>query len=65
MTQNDARLTDGTLAGSILTMENAAKNMKSATDCTLSELVAMTSTMPRTQLGLSNKGKLKQEKMGI
>jgi N-acetylglucosamine-6-phosphate deacetylase len=34
VTQNDARLADGTLAGSILTMENAAKNMKAATDCT-------------------------------
>ncbi|WP_210469842.1 N-acetylglucosamine-6-phosphate deacetylase [Sporosarcina sp. 6E9] len=56
VTENDARLADGTLAGSILTMENAAKNMKAATDCTLSELVAMTSTNAAKQLGLSNKG---------
>ena len=64
VTQNDARLTDGTLAGSILTMENAAKNMKSATDCTLSELVAMTSTNAAKQLGLSNKGKIESGKDG-
>ncbi|WP_172370077.1 N-acetylglucosamine-6-phosphate deacetylase [Sporosarcina jiandibaonis] len=58
VTHDDARLSDGTLAGSILTMENAAKNMKAATDCTLAELVAMTSTNAATQLGLSNKGKI-------
>jgi N-acetylglucosamine-6-phosphate deacetylase len=62
VTQNDARLADGTLAGSILTMENAAKNMKAATDCTLSELVAMTSTNAATQLGLSNKGAIESGK---
>ena len=64
VTQNDARLADGTLAGSILTMENAAKNMKLATDCTLSELVAMTSTNAAKQLGLSNKGKIESGKDG-
>jgi N-acetylglucosamine-6-phosphate deacetylase len=62
VTKNDARLADGTLAGSILTMENAAKNMKAATDCTLSELVAMTSTNAATQLGLSNKGAIESGK---
>jgi N-acetylglucosamine-6-phosphate deacetylase len=62
VTKNDARLVAGTLAGSILTMENAAKNMKAATDCTLSELVAMTSTNAATQLGLSNKGAIESGK---
>lgn len=62
VTQEDARLADGTLAGSILTMENAAKNMRLVTDCTLSELVAMTSTNAALQLGLSNKGKIESGK---
>ena len=54
----DARLHDGTLAGSILTMETAVKNMKAVTNCTLSELVAMTSANAAAKLGLSNKGKI-------
>lgn len=62
VTNEDARLPDGTLAGSILTMENAAKNMKSITNCTLAELVAMTSTNAATQLGLSTKGRIESGK---
>ncbi|MBO0587126.1 N-acetylglucosamine-6-phosphate deacetylase [Sporosarcina sp. E16_8] len=62
VTNKDARLPDGTLAGSILTMENAAKNMKSITNCTLAELVAMTSTNAAEQLGLSNKGRIEPGK---
>lgn len=62
VTHKDARLADGTLAGSILTMENAAKNMKLVTNCTLSDLVAMTSTNAALQLGLSNKGKIESGK---
>lgn len=62
VTHNDARLPDGTLAGSILTMENAAKNMKAMTNCTLAELVAMTSTNAANQLGLVNKGKIEPGK---
>lgn len=62
VTHEDARLPDGTLAGSILTMENAAKNMKAMTNCTLAELVAMTSTNAANQLGLVNKGKIEAGK---
>lgn len=62
VTHNDARLPDGTLAGSILTMENAAKNMKAITNCTVAELVAMTSTNATNQLGLVNKGKIEPGK---
>ena len=62
VTDEDARLVDGTLAGSILTMEDAAKNMKAVTDCTLSELVAMTSANAAKQLGLPNKGKIEAGK---
>lgn len=62
VTHKDARLPDGTLAGSILTMENAAKNMKAITNCTVAELVAMTSTNAANQLGLVNKGKIESGK---
>lgn len=62
VTHKDARLPDGTLAGSILTMEHAAKNMKAITNCTVAELVAMTSTNAATQLGLANKGKIESGK---
>ena len=62
VSHNEARLVDGTLAGSVLTMEIAAKNMKSVTGCSLSELVAMTSTNAAIQLGLSNKGRIEPGK---
>ena len=62
VSDNEARLADETLAGSVLTMENATKNMKSATGCTLSEMVAMTSTNAAIQLGLSNKGRIEPGK---
>lgn len=62
VTNKDARLHDGTLAGSILTMDTAAKNMKASTGCTLAELVAMTSTNAARQLGLSNKGSIQTGK---
>lgn len=58
VTQKDARLADGTLAGSILTMETAVKNVQSITGCSLKELVAMTSANAAKELGLPNKGKL-------
>ncbi len=58
VSEKDARLHDGTLAGSILTMENAAKNMRAITGCSLREMVQMTSTNAATQLGLSNKGRI-------
>ena len=58
----DARLRDGTLAGSMLTMEQAAQNMKAITNCSLAELVAMTSTNAAKQLGLTNKGRIEPGK---
>ena len=58
VTQRDARLADGTLAGSILTMETAVKNIQSITGCSLNELVLMTSANAAKELGLANKGRL-------
>ena len=53
-----ARLPNGRLAGSVLTMTQAAKNIQSVTNCSPSELVAMTSANAARQLGLSNKGRI-------
>lgn len=53
----DARLEDGTLAGSILTMEQAVKNMQNITGCSDLELVKMSSYNAAKQLKLK-KGRL-------
>lgn len=58
VTHKDARLADGTLAGSILTMETAVKNMQSLTGCSLNELVLMTSANAAKELDLADKGRL-------
>lgn len=58
VTETDARLKSGALAGSILTMDAAMKNVRSATHCTISELVAMTSANAAKELGLANKGSI-------
>jgi N-acetylglucosamine-6-phosphate deacetylase len=62
VTENDARLSDGTLAGSILTMEDAVKNVAFVTGCTLAELVAMTSANAAEELGLEQKGSIQSGK---
>jgi N-acetylglucosamine-6-phosphate deacetylase len=43
---NEARLTDGVLAGSTLFMNNAVKNMQDVTECGIYELIKMSSTNP-------------------
>lgn len=58
-----ARLHDGTLAGSILTMDDAVKNTIASTGCSLADTVTMTSENPAKVLRLWNrKGSLKQDK---
>lgn len=59
VTKKDARLADGTLAGSILTMDRAIQNVQSITGCSVNELVAMTSANAANELGLSDKGKIR------
>lgn len=54
----DARLPDGTLAGSILTMEQAVKNIHSLTACSLSDLAAITSANAAEELSLPHKGSI-------
>jgi N-acetylglucosamine-6-phosphate deacetylase len=53
-----ARLADGTLAGSILTMDAAVRNMIAFTGCSLAEAVTMASTTPARLLGLARKGRI-------
>ncbi len=56
---NEARLADGTLAGSILKMNDAVKNMMTFCQIPLYDAVYMASTMPAKNLNLSNKGLIK------
>ncbi|WKA55422.1 N-acetylglucosamine-6-phosphate deacetylase [Planococcus shixiaomingii] len=62
VTDTDARLSDGTLAGSILTMDAAVKNIASVTNCTLADLVAMTSANAAREFGLEHKGSIQAGK---
>ncbi|MGK7379675.1 N-acetylglucosamine-6-phosphate deacetylase [Planococcus sp. 1R117A] len=62
VTETDARLKSGALAGSILTMDTALRNVQSCTGCSISELVAMTSANAAKELGLSNKGSIRAGK---
>ncbi|MGG0663617.1 N-acetylglucosamine-6-phosphate deacetylase [Viridibacillus arvi] len=56
VTETGAHLSDGTLAGSVLTMEQAVKNIHAVTKCTLQELVSMSSNNAANQLELPSKG---------
>ncbi|MFJ7976131.1 N-acetylglucosamine-6-phosphate deacetylase [Peribacillus sp. NPDC096379] len=50
--ETTATLADGTLAGSILKMNDAIKNMIMYTDCTMEDIIKMTSANPAKQLNL-------------
>lgn len=50
-----ARLADGTLAGSILTMDAAVRNMMAFTGCSLADAAQMASTTPARLLGLGDR----------
>ncbi|MGE7622863.1 N-acetylglucosamine-6-phosphate deacetylase [Viridibacillus sp. NPDC096237] len=56
VTETGAHLSDGTLAGSVLTMEQAVKNVYAVTKCSLQELVSMSSNNAARQLKLPLKG---------
>ncbi|MGE7912829.1 N-acetylglucosamine-6-phosphate deacetylase [Lysinibacillus xylanilyticus] len=58
VSKDGAHLSNGALAGSVLTMEQAVKNMKAITNCSLQEIVAMSSTNATKQLQLSTKGRI-------
>ncbi|RPJ52417.1 MAG: N-acetylglucosamine-6-phosphate deacetylase [Chloroflexi bacterium] len=54
--ETSARLEDGTLAGSILKMDEAIRNMMAFTGCGLAEAVHMATVTPARLLGLAQKG---------
>jgi N-acetylglucosamine-6-phosphate deacetylase len=54
VTERDARLADGTLAGSVLSMDAAVRNMMAFTGCTLHDAVQMASSTPARVLGLQD-----------
>ena len=54
VSEKDARLSDGTLAGSVLAMDDAVRNLIAFTGCTLSEALATVTTTPADLLGISH-----------
>jgi len=53
-----ARLADGTLAGSIVTLDQAARNAVRWTDATPAEAILMASEVPARLLGLTDTGRI-------
>lgn len=61
--EDRAVLKDGTLAGSILKLNHAVKNMMEFTDCTLQEITQMTAFNPAKEINLyDRKGSIKPGK---
>lgn len=56
--ETSARLADGTLAGSILTMDQAVRNVIEFTGCSLAEALTMATATPARVLGLDRKGRI-------
>ena len=52
------RLADGTLAGSILKMDQAVRNMIEFSGCSLADAINMASRTPAKVLGLNRKGRI-------
>lgn len=53
-----ARLSDGTIAGSVITLERALANMVEAVGVPFSDAVAMATRTPAASLGLADRGRL-------
>lgn len=53
-----ARLEDGTIAGSVITLERAARNMVESAGVPLEAALRMASEAPAQSLGLTNKGRI-------
>lgn len=58
VTGTDARLADGTLAGSIVTMDAALQNLMQATGCSFAEAIPAVTHIPSQLLGRPQKGQL-------
>lgn len=57
--ERSARLSDSTLAGSILTMDQAVRNVVAWTGATAAEALYMATAVPARLLGLQHKGQLR------
>ena len=57
---NAARLKDGTLAGSILTLNNAIKNFLNNTSISITDVIKMVTINPAKYLGLHDRGNLEK-----
>ncbi|MCT4791374.1 MULTISPECIES: N-acetylglucosamine-6-phosphate deacetylase [Exiguobacterium] len=57
-----ARLASGNLAGSVLTMDQALRNIITFTGCSLEQAVQMTSINQAEEFGLTHKGRLERGK---
>jgi len=57
--ETSARLADGTLAGSILTMDQAVRNLVAWTEATAAEALHMATAVPARLLRLERKGQLR------
>lgn len=58
VTEESARLADGTLAGSILTMDQALRNLVAWSECTPAEALHMMTAVPARLLGDDSRGRL-------
>jgi N-acetylglucosamine-6-phosphate deacetylase len=56
--ETTARLPSGTLAGSLLTMDTAVRNLITFTGCTLAEALPTVTSTPANLLGLPHKGRI-------
>ncbi len=56
--ETTARLASGTLAGSLLRMDTAVRNLIAYTGCTLAEALPTVTRTPADLLGLPHKGRL-------
>ena len=56
----EARLKNGALAGSIITLPEAMHHMMNATHCSLEDIIKMVSTNPADQLNLPHKGRIEK-----
>lgn len=52
VSERDARLADGTLAGSILKMKDAASNIKKFADCKMEDIIKMTASNAAKELNI-------------
>ncbi len=56
--ETSARLSDGRLAGSILSLDQAVRNLISYTGCSLAEAAATVTSVPAHVLGLTDRGQI-------